>query len=43
MLRAVALRFESGSDHVDLDPVELAQGAPRRLQAGGGDPVVVGQ
>ena len=32
-----------GRDHVDLDPVELAQRPPRGLQAGGGDPVVVGQ
>ena len=32
-----------GGDHVDLDPVELAQRPPRGLQAGGGDPVVVGQ
>ena len=32
-----------GGDHVDLDPVELAQRPPRRLQAGGRDAVVVGQ
>ena len=32
-----------GGDHVDLDPVDLAQRAARRLQAGGGDPVVVGE
>ena len=43
MLRAVALRFESGRDDVDRDPVELAQGAAGRLQARGRDPVVVGE
>ena len=32
-----------GSDHVDLDAVELAQGPARGLQARGGDSVVVGQ
>ena len=30
-------------DHVDLDPVDLAQSSPGGLQAGGRDPVVVGQ
>src|SRR5207342_2434176 len=30
-------------DHVDLDAVEVAQRPPRRLQAGGGDAVVVGE
>ena len=43
MLRAVALRFESGAITSTLDPVELAQGPPGRLQAGGRDPVVVGE
>ncbi len=32
-----------GSDHVDLDAVELAQGPSRSLQAGRGDAVVVGE
>ena len=32
-----------GRDHVDLDAVDLAQGAAGGLQAGGGDAVVVGE
>ena len=43
MLRAVALRLRVRGDHLDVDAVERAQRAPRGLQAGGGDPVVVGQ
>ena len=31
------------SDHIDLDPVQLAQRPPHRLQARRRDPVVVGQ
>ena len=43
MLRAVALRLESGAITSTSTPVDLAQGAAGGLQAGGGDPVVVGE
>ena len=43
MLRAVALRLESGAITSTLDAVELAQRAAQRLQARAPDPVVVGE
>ncbi len=43
MLRAVALRFESGAIDVDLDSVELDQRSPSGLQPRRGDAVVVGE
>ena len=43
MLRAVALRLESGTITCVSMPVQLGQGAAKGVKALGADPVVVGQ
>ena len=43
MLRAVALRLESGAIDVQFDVVDLCEGPPQRVKPVGPDAVVIGE